>query len=694
MQKKQFVSTRNDIIVLSCMGTMSLFWIVDAILDHYEMHIIGDKSDAIIDIFFFLVQLVMLFVVVLSIKKRRLLELELDEAILKNLAERKRSDSIVASIGDPVSIQDRDMRIIYQNETIKGVMGSHLGEFCYTAYHGRQTPCTDCGLSRTLAEGVISRFESSTVTPDGVTRYAEIITAPLRDENGDIVAAIETIRDVTAQKEIEDRLRKQLSAIEAAIDGIAILTPTGDYLYLNHAHATIYGYASAEELIGKSWRLLYTDAERQRIEAEIYEGFNSRGGWRGEAVGLRRDGSTFPQEISLTILDDGGIICICRDTTLQKKAEISLKESELQLKTILNNIPDLAWLKDRQSRFLLVNEALARACGRRAEAMVGLSDLDLWPAELAENYIADDCDVMESGERKVVEEVFADLQLGERLIETIKTPLMNSQGDMVGTTGIARDITDRKTAAELVNRLNDDLQRRAQDLLVANRELEAFSYSLSHDLRNILTTMYLSVQELQEFYAPKLDESGQYFVRNLKASCEKMEEFVEAMLVLSRVSRQEMTLGSADLGQIAGQIILDLRSHEPQRKVDFSLTGPLVADCDSHLLRVALENLLGNAWKYTANSSAARIEFGATDKDGTTLYWIRDNGAGFAMADAGKLFIPFQRLHSDAQFAGSGVGLATVQRIILRHGGRIWGEGEPGAGATFFFTLSASPAGS
>ena len=233
-----------------------------------------------------------------------------------------------------------------------------------------------------------------------------------------------------------------------------------------------------------------------------------------------------------------------------------------------------------------------------------------------------------------------------------------------------------------------------EELERKNNELEAFSYSVSHDLRAPLRGIDGFSQALLEDYAEKLDSKGQDYLRRVRAGAQRMGELIDDLLELSRVGRAELTCARVDLSRTADSVLVDLKKRDPERKVLTVIEDGLQVEADGRLMRVALDNLLGNAWKFTAKRQEAKIEFRATRRDGVTTYFIRDNGAGFSMSYADKLFEAFQRLHSESEFPGSGIGLATVHRIIDRHGGRVWAEGEVDRGAIFYFTLPpARPGG-
>jgi len=238
---------------------------------------------------------------------------------------------------------------------------------------------------------------------------------------------------------------------------------------------------------------------------------------------------------------------------------------------------------------------------------------------------------------------------------------------------------------------NQALRHNAAQLLAANTELDAFAYSVSHDLRAPLRSIDGFSQVLMEDYGAQLDEAGRDSLRRVRAATQRMGTLIDDLLKLARVTRAEMRTEVVDLGVMARDIAAELQRTTPERQVEFAIAQGLEARGDARLLRVALENLLGNSWKYTAKQPKPKIEFGSIEENGGRAFLVRDNGAGFDMQYADKLFGVFQRLHSVSEFEGTGVGLATVRRIIVRHGGRIWADRKVDGGATFFFTLPAGP---
>ena len=243
----------------------------------------------------------------------------------------------------------------------------------------------------------------------------------------------------------------------------------------------------------------------------------------------------------------------------------------------------------------------------------------------------------------------------------------------------------QKTAE--IRQQEQKLRDKNLDLEAANRELEAFSHSVSHDLRAPIRHIDGFIRALLEDHGERLGERGKEDLERVLAASRRMSQLIDDMLHLSRVTRAERTRELTDLAALAREIAAELRRNHPGRRVEFEAGQAEPAQCDPRLMRIALENLLGNAWKFTGKRDDARVEFGASERDGKPVYFVRDNGAGFDMSYVTRLFGAFQRLHSDDDFPGTGVGLATVQRIVHRHGGRIWAEAEIGKGAAFYFTL-------
>ncbi|MDP2690152.1 MAG: ATP-binding protein, partial [Deltaproteobacteria bacterium] len=280
----------------------------------------------------------------------------------------------------------------------------------------------------------------------------------------------------------------------------------------------------------------------------------------------------------------------------------------------------------------------------------------------------------------------------ERIIHEEAEVVFNGYGNPVMMSGTCQDITERVRAEEEVRTLNRELERRVlertEQLEAANRELESFSYSAAHDLRTPLRLVDGFSKTLLRDYAEKLDERGRDYLKRVRDASARMGNLIEDLMNLSHVMRAEMRLEDVDLSALAREVCDNLKKAQPEREVEIIVEEGLRTKADGRLLRIVLENLIGNAWKFTSKKERAEIELGDMgEEDGKTVFFVRDNGAGFDMKYAERLFGAFQRFHSADEFPGTGVGLATVQRIITRHGGRVWAKSAAGEGATFYFTL-------
>jgi light-regulated signal transduction histidine kinase (bacteriophytochrome) len=277
------------------------------------------------------------------------------------------------------------------------------------------------------------------------------------------------------------------------------------------------------------------------------------------------------------------------------------------------------------------------------------------------------------------------------ILEDSTADRLRAEAAVKASLNILEDLSDAQAEIRTLNvELEARVEQRTAELVVANKNLEAFTYSVAHDLRSPLRTLSGYSEALREDYGDRLDETGRWYTERIQAATERMGALIDDLLNLSQVSRAEMSLGPVDLSTEVADIDGALQTREPGRRVRFALQDGVWVNADRTLIRTVLQNLVENAWKYTAKRDDATIEFGTTAaEDARVCCYVRDNGAGFDPAFGGKLFQPFQRLHAVTEFPGTGIGLASVRRIIERHGGRVWAEGAVGRGATFYFTLDA-----
>ncbi len=375
------------------------------------------------------------------------------------------------------------------------------------------------------------------------------------------------------------------------------------------------------------------------------------------------------------------------------QAEITeRKRAENRLSALLHSAPDAIVTVDREGRIVLANIQVQRWFQYTPDELIGQPIEMLMPQDLRQRHIGHRVGYMDAPHTRSMGE---GLELNGRRkegstfpVEISLSPTETDDGILV--TSIIRDITQRKEADQHIQQLNQELQKHALDLEAVNREIEAFSYSVSHDLRAPLRSIDGFSQALLEDYADHLDAPGRDHIARVRAATVRMGELIDDLLQLSRVTRTEICREIIDVSALAESVVADLRHAEPVRRADITIQPGLKAEGDHRLLRIALVNLLSNAWKFTRPKPIACIELGQRDDAGKRVFFVRDNGVGFDMAYANKLFGAFQRLHGANEFPGTGIGLATVQRIVHRHGGQIWAEAVLDVGATFYFQLSPS----
>jgi PAS domain S-box-containing protein len=530
---------------------------------------------------------------------------------------------------------------------------------------------------------------------DGTEVPIEIGLSPLDSDDEPLVLA--SIIDITERKHAEERVRRsqeQLAGvISSAMDAIITVDEEQRIVLFNNAAEKMFLYP-AEDAVGMPLNHFIPDRFREAHSDHIRNfgqtNVSKRAmGALGAIFGLRADGKEFPIEASISQIESEGrklFTVILRDITQRKNAEESLREQA----RILDLAPVL--IRDLDDRIVLWNTGAEQMYGWKREEALEKTVHTLLKTKFPRPLEEIKAKVYARGHWEG--ELTHSTRAGKRIVVASHWVLHRDEyRKPKAILEVNNDITERRQAEEEIRRLNEDLENRVQErtaqLQVANKELEAFSYTVSHDLRAPLRQIHGFSEALLEDYEDQLDEQGREFLNELQAASHEMSELIDDMLELAQVSRGAMQHETVDLSAIARSVIAQIRKREPHRSVDVTVEEGLQARGDMRLLEVVLTNLLGNAWKFTSKRDQPVIHFGRQTQDGEPVFFIRDNGAGFEMELANKLFGEFQRLHSTSDFEGTGVGLATVQRIVHRHGGRIWAEGAVDEGASFYFTLPA-----
>ena len=505
-------------------------------------------------------------------------------------------------------------------------------------------------------------------------------------------ARVVVATDITHRLRVEAALRRSEERFRLMVEGVKdygifMLDPEGRVVSWNAGAERISGYR-AEEVLGSDLSIFFPPEDvargqpRHELSVAAAEGRLEDQGWR-----VRKDGTRFWADVVLTALRNAsgnlrGFSKVTRDLTERRRVEEALRDSEERFRSLVETAHDAIVSADTQGTIVSFNPAAERVFGYSKDEALGQPLTLLMPERFRQPHWQGLRRFLVTSQAHVVGTT---VEMIGRKKDGAEFPLELSLAswkskDATFFTGILTDITERKKA-------ENEVREQSAQLQAANNELEAFSYSVSHDLRAPLRAIDGFSQAFLEDYGDRVDERGKDYLRRVRAATQRMGLLIDDLLDLSRVTRAEMRLETVDLSALAHAVVAELSKTQPSRQVEFVIADGLKVEGDSRLLRLVLENLLGNAWKFTARSARARIEFQSAERDGQIAYCVRDDGAGFDPQYAQRLFGAFQRLHTVEEFPGTGIGLATVQRIIHRHGGRVWAEGRPDAGAAFYFTL-------
>jgi len=485
------------------------------------------------------------------------------------------------------------------------------------------------------------------------------------------------------------------SLVEQVQDyAIFMMDPQGRVVSWNAGAERCKGYCAAE-IIGKHFSVFYTKEDRKsgvpakELEAARSAGSVEREGWR-----LRKDGSRFWASVTITALyDESGELAgfgkVTRDVTERRRAEEALQRSRTLFERLFENAPDAVVVVDNHGVIRKVNQQAEVLFGYLREEILGKRVEILMPERIQKAHLQHRRGYFKDPR---VRKMGSGLELlgrnrdgREISLDIMLTPMETGEGTW--SFAVIRDITQQKQDAAQIRELNTALKNQVARLTASNRELEAFSYAISHDLRAPLRHIIGFVDLLDARDLSALDQKSRHYLQVITQAARKMGNLIDDLLDFNRVGRTELVPSGVDLDRMAREIVRQLCEGVRGREIEWVL-GPLpVVQGDAAMLRQVLEHLLANAVKFTQPRARARIEVGTLDATDETLVFVRDNGVGFDIRYVNKLFGLFQRLHSTEEFEGTGVGLANVQKIIVRHGGRVWAEGAVDRGATIWFSL-------
>jgi PAS domain S-box-containing protein len=539
---------------------------------------------------------------------------------------------------------------------------------------------------------------------DGTRVYASGVMRPVRDEKGQVTAFLKVARDITPRKQAEDALKASEAEFRATFYGATVAQTQTDpvtrrFLRVNAKFAEITGY-SEQELLKINFSDV-THPDDRETDLEIWKGMirGESPEYHNEKRYVRKDGTIIWVNASATLIRDAAgkpirTAAIIQDITGRKQAEEELRRSEWRLRSLVEGVKDYAlYIYDAGGRIITSNSAVQSVDGFAPEEIIGRHHSILFSPEQIKEGKPDKVLKLAAEQGRYEQEELRRRKDGSMFwTHMTLTALRDETGKLYGYSKVCHDITESKKAQEKIRKLNEELEQRVRErtsqLEMANRELEAFNYSVSHDLRAPLRIIHGFANVLEESSAATLNDESREALAVISDSAMKMRALIDDLLAFSRIGRSTMRQVTVSLNSLIDEVREELRLDVANRKIVWNIAPLPLVNGDPGMLHQVILNLLSNALKYTRPRDEARIEIGWTPGENEDIFFVRDNGVGFDPQYADSLFGVFQRLHSTQQFEGTGIGLAIVRRVIARHDGRTWAEGAVDKGATFYFSLS------
>jgi PAS domain S-box-containing protein len=615
----------------------------------------------------------------------------------KDIAElNKKIEFILGVTKTGLDIIDSNFNIRYIDKEWKNKYSDVDTKKCFEVFQGRTEVCPGCGVVKALETK--QEVSSEKVLVNENNRFIKVVSIPFQEENGEwLVAEINV--DITDLKKTEQQLIESKKELQAIYDGIfdSILivdSESMEFVFANPYSCKMFGYSKEEFYTIKLSEIHPIDTFLEISDSLYKQQHYNEKRYSQDIPVLDKNKNLFYVDISTSLIDYHGKTCLInflRDSTKRITIERELKESQKQLKAILDNIPDIAWLKDTESKYILVNEALCKAFGKSLEDFIGKTDFDFSPPELAEKYMTDDIDVLKEGKRIIIEEPWVDKDGNLYIIETIKTPIYNEQGKPMATTGIARDVTSRKKIEEELNNKNKMLAEKTKRLEELNKIKNEFLGMATHDLRNPLNTIYTTSSFLLLSQTEAFSEDQIKIINLIKTNTQNLIDLVNNLLDFAAIETDMFLIHKrkVDLKEFVNlqklpsiinkqkniQIVLELENNLPMLKLEPTRFNQV------------LDNLINNAIKYSNEGTTITLKI---YRQADNIYIsVIDEGIGIPENELHKLFKPFSKTSSEPTHneKSTGLGLAIAKRIIELHNGNITVQSIPGKGSTFTVIL-------